>query len=88
MLFCVDIVIHALAYGLLFLRHLVPILESFLIVANVALLLIMVDERNVGIDRNCLFGSKVLFGVTLLYLRLETVRIQVATMRKSSSQRI
>ena len=87
-LFVVDIAVHALAYGQLFLKHLVPVLEAFLIVANVALLIVMADERNVGIDRNRLFGSKILFGVALLYLRLETVRIQIATLRKPNSQRI
>ena len=87
-LFLVDIVIHALAYGQLFLKHLVPVMETFLVVANAALLIVMADERNIGIDRNSLFGSKVLLGMALLYLRLETVRIQIATLRKPSSQRI
>ena len=87
-IFVIDIVIHALAYGQLYLKHLVPVLETLLIAANVAVLIVMARESNVGIERNNLFGSKILFGVALLYLRLETVRIQIATLRKPNSQRI
>ena len=87
-LFVVDIVIHALAYGQLFLKHLVPVLEALLIVVNVAILIIMADEKKIGLERNNLFGCKILFGVALLYLRLETVRIQIATLRRPNSQRI
>ena len=87
-LFLVDIMIHALAYGLLFLKHLVPIMETLLILANVAILIVQVDEKNLDIDRNGFFGIKIIFAVALLYLRLETLRIQIASLRKPSSQRI
>ena len=87
-LFLVDIMIHALAYGLLFLKHLVPIMETLLILANVAILIVQVDEKNLDIDRNGFFGIKNIFAVALLYLRLETLRIQIASLRKPSSQRI
>ena len=90
----IDIVTHAIAFGLIFMKHMVPVLESLLIVSNVTILLIMAqadqeyDKRTIDIDRNAIFGLKIIFGVSLLYLRFETVRIQITVLRQPSSQKI
>ena len=78
---------HAIGFGLIFVKHLVPVLESMLILANGAMLLIMVLLVD-DLDRNSIFGVKVILGVSLLYLRLETVRIQIKVLRRPSSQKI
>lgn len=87
----IDIVTHAIAFALIFMKHMVPVLESLLIVSNVTILLIMAqadqeyDKRTIDIDRNAIFGLKIIFGVSLLYLRFETVRIQITVLRQPSS---
>lgn len=78
---------HAIGFGLIFVKHLVPVLESLLILANGSMLIVMVLMVE-ELDRNSLFGVKVIFGVSLLYLRLETVRIQLKVLRRPSSQKI
>ena len=42
-LFTVDIATHAIGFGMIFMKHMVPVLESLLIISNVAILLIMVQ---------------------------------------------
>lgn len=74
-LFLIDFAIHAISYGLLFLKHVSPVLEALLILANVAVSILMaIEQTESGIDRNSIFGIKILFGMSLLYLRLNTLR--------------
>ena len=40
-LFLVDIIMHSVGYGLLYLKHSVPILETLLVLINVVTLVIM-----------------------------------------------
>ena len=77
-LFLVDIILHSVGYGLLYLKHLVPILETLLVMINVVMLVIMEQQDSLGISRNALFGVKTIFGFSLLYLRMDTLRNQVS----------
>jgi hypothetical protein len=43
-LFLIDFAIHAISYGLLFLKHVSPILEALLILANMVVLILMAIE--------------------------------------------
>ena len=76
-----------IGYGLLYMKHLMPILETLFIMINVVILLVMEAEA-AGVDKNAFLGVKIFMGMSLLYLRLETLRKQLSNLRKPNSQKI
>lgn len=65
-LFFIELILSTIGYGLLYLKHIMPILELLLIIVNVAILYVM-NQATTGIDKNAYFGVKIIFSVSLLY---------------------
>lgn len=70
----IELIMHIIAYGLLFIRKLRPILTVIAVLANCALIIAMVSETE---RRYSLFGVKTLAAVTLLALRGQTIQSNI-----------
>ena len=83
-IFGLDVLLHCVGYGKLYLRHAVSIIDIVFIVANLALLLHMGTSVTLS---NSLQGTKTLTAVTLLYLRTEPLRFKMNQILRPESHR-
>ena len=72
---------------MLYIKHIMPVLELLLIIINVIILFAM-NSSPEGIDKNTMLGIKTFFGMSLLYERLDKLRSQISSIRKAGSQKI
>jgi len=67
----IEVIMHSIGYGLLYMMHLTMVFEAVFVILNCALSISMANSLT--IKKNS-YGIKMLFTVTLLYLRLDTLR--------------
>ena len=79
-LFIIDLTLHMVAYGRLFIKRLATFLEIFLILANIGILVTMLFEFKRSKD---LFGVNILLTIPFLYLRVDTIKQKIESGQKS-----
>ena len=70
-MFILDVLLNGIGYGMLYMKRVFTPVEVILTLANIALIVRMVTDWN---KSKSLFGVKMLCAVTLLILRLDTLR--------------
>ena len=81
----VDLILNTIGYGMLYLRHIMPLIEAIFVLINASIVLGMFIRTN---DSKGLFGVKMLCAVILLILRLETLKEKVMRLCRSEVKKI
>ena len=80
LLFVIDLILHMVSYGKLFIYRIATFLELVLIIANLGILVTMIVELKRSKD---LFGVNILLTIPFLYLRVDTVKQKIESGQRS-----
>ena len=77
----VEIVLHCIGYGLLYIRRAMTLCEAILIIVNIGLMIAISQSWEIRKDYSAI---KVLFAVILIIFRLETLHEEWALIGKKN----
>ena len=80
--FIIDMILHMVAYGNLFVKRIAAVLEFLLILANIATLVTMIFDFKRSKD---LFRVSILLAIPFLYFRICTIMRKIENGQKSIS---
>ena len=84
-LFAVDVLLNSIGYGMLYLKHIYPLVELIFTLTNAGILVRMLTRAN---DSKGLFGVKMLCAVILLIMRLEVLKEKLKKLCKTEVKKI